>query len=308
MPFTTNLSGTAELDVSAVLEFDKQFIIASTEEGVMEQVISYKKDIGAKSIDLTKYAQLALATTPLVETDDVTSEAMADTQILITPAEYGKVVTRTKLISLQSGGKADLAAARLVGINMGRTQDKLALLAADASTNSMTPAGGAIAAIIAADVMDTSFLNKLYNKLARANVLPLQDGMYVAVMHDDQIYDLRNSAGAGSWVDINKYSKPELVLRNEVGMLCGFKILRDNNVTLTADEGAGAVDTYRAQFMGFNALGKAVSDEPHGVLSGPFDKLSRFVNVGWTGCFNYKIVDQDALWMGVTASSVGVNV
>lgn len=308
MPFTTNLSGTAELDVSAVLEFDKQFIIAAADEGIMEQLISYKKDFGAKSIDLTKYSQLALATTPLVETDDVTSESMADTQILIIPQEYGNVVTRTKLISLQSGGKADLAAARLVGINMGRTQDKLAILIAEASTNVSTVDGGAEAALDASDIMTTTYLNSLYNKLARTSVLPLSDGMFVAVMHDDVIHDLRNSAGAGSWVDINKYARPETVLKNEVGMLCGFKILRDNNITINTDVGAGAVDTYHTLCLGFNALGKGVSDDPHGVLSGPFDKLARFVNVGWTGCFNYKIVDQDALWVGTTASSVGVNV
>jgi N4-gp56 family major capsid protein len=308
MPFTTNLSGTAELDVSAVLEFDKQFIIAAADEGIMEQLVSYKKEIGAKSIDLTKYGQLALATTPLVETDDVVSEAMSDSQILITPQEYGKAVTTTKLISLQSGGKADLAAARVVGVNMGRTQDKLAILVAEASANFLTVDGGAEAALDAADIMTTTFLNQLYNKLARASVLPLVDGMFVAVMHDDVIHDLRNSAGAGSWVDINKYAKPEAVLRNEVGMLCGFKVLRDNNITISADAGAGAVDTYRTLCLAFNGLGKGVSDEPHGTLTGPFDKLGRFINVGWTGCFNYKIVDQDALWVGVTASSVGVNV
>jgi N4-gp56 family major capsid protein len=274
----------------------------------MDQFATYKASISAKSIEFPKYAQLALATTPLDEDDDVTSEAMSDSQIILTPAEYGNVVTRTSLAQLQSGDRVDLAAARLVGMNMGRTMDKLAILSLDASSNSATVDGGAESALTAGDVMTVSFLNALYNKLARASVQPLSDGMYVCVMHDDVIHDLRNSAGSGSWVDINKYARPESVLMNEVGMLCGFKIVRDNHATLTADAGDALVDTYRSYALGFNAFGKAVSQESQMVISGPYDKLSRFLNIGWKGCFQYKIVDQDALWMGITASSVGVNV
>lgn len=308
MPFTTNLSGTAQVDNSIITAFDQQFIVAAAQEQIMDQFVSYKASFQAKQIEFPKYSQLALATTPLAEVDDVTSEAMADSLISLLPVEYGNVVTKTQLASLQTGGKIDLAAARLVGMNMGRTLDKLAISALEASANAVTVDGGLESALTAADVMTVSFLNSLYNKLARASIMPLSDGMYVAVMHDDIIHDLRNSAGAGSWQDINKYAKPDSVLMNEVGMLCGFKIIRDNNITISADAGDLLVDTYKTLCFGFNALGKAVSKEPGGVISGPFDKLGRFLNVGWHGVLKYGIVDQDALWSGITASSVGTNV
>jgi N4-gp56 family major capsid protein len=308
MPFTLNLSGTSQVDDSIILAFDQQFIVAAAQEQVMDQFASYKASIGAKSIEFPKYAQLALATTPLDEVEDVTSEAMSDQQIIITPAEYGKVVTTTKLASLQTGGKADLAAARLVGLNMGRTLDKLAILALEGSSNVSTVDGGAESALTAGDVMTVSYLNKLYNKLSRSSIAPLSDGLYVAVMHSDCIHDLIDSAGTGSWQDINKYARPETVLMNEVGMVAGFKIVRNNHITISADAGDAAVDTYKTIAMGFNALGKAVSSEPKMVLSGPFDKLSRFVNIGFFACLNYGIVDQDALHVGITASSVGANV
>jgi N4-gp56 family major capsid protein len=308
MAFTTNLSGTAQVDDSIKLEFDAQFIIASGQEQVMDQFVSYKKQIGAKSIDFEKFSQLALATTPLVEVDDVVSEAMVDANILLTPAEYGNVVTTTKLANLQTGGQADLAAARLVGLNMGRTIDKLAILAGEGSANELTPTAGAESTLVAGDVMTVSFLNSLYNKLARQSVQPLSDGMYVAVMHDDIIHDLRNSSGAGSWQDIKKYTDPSEILKNEVGQIAGFKIVRDNHVSVNADAGAALVDTYHTICMGFNALGKAVSNEPGMVASGPFDKLGRFVNLGWYGALQYGIIDQDALFLGTTSSSIGVNV
>lgn len=307
MAFTTNMTGVTQLDDSIVLEFDAQFIVASEQEQVMDQFATYRQVINAKSIEFPKYSQLALATTALDEDDDITSEAMSDSQIILTPAEYGNAITTTKLANLQTGGKADLAAARLVGLNMGRSMDKLAVLALEASANELTVDGGAESALTASDVMTVSFLNQLYNKLARSSVAPLAEGMYVAVMHDDVIHDLRNSVGAGSWQDINKYAKPETVLRNEVGMVAGFRIVRDNHVTINADAGDTNVDTYHSLCMGFNALGKAESSMGQMVLSGPFDKLNRFVNIGWHWAGAYGIVDQDALYIGTTASSVGAN-
>lgn len=307
MPFTTVMSTVSDVDDSIVQEFDQQFIIASADEGVMDQFVSYQRDIDAKSIEFPKYDQLALATTPLTEDEDPASAALVDSQILFTPQEYGNVVTPTKLASLQTGGKADRAAARLTGINAGRTLDKLAIEAAEASSNELTPTGGAENTLVASDVMTVSFLNSLYNKLARESVAPLSEGMYVCVMHDDVIHDLRDSAGSGSWQDINKYARPEQVLRNEVGMVAGFRIVRDNNITINTDAGSATVDTYHSLCMGFNALGKAESSPLMQKITGPFDKLGRFLNVGWHWCGKYDIVDQDALYLGTTASSVGAN-
>ena len=67
MPFTVNLTGTAQVDDSIIKEFDQQFIVAAAEMGVMDQFASYKRMIGAESIKLPKYDQLALDTTPLNE-------------------------------------------------------------------------------------------------------------------------------------------------------------------------------------------------------------------------------------------------
>lgn len=308
MPFTVNLSGTAQVDDSIIQEFDQQFIIAAAEMGVMDQFASYRRRIGAKSISLPKYDVLGLNTTPLTETEDVDSAALSDSEILFVPQEHGKVVTRTELASLQTGGTVDVAAARLVGMHAGRLYDRLAIEALEAGTQVFLP--GSVAsegALVGTDVMDTTFLNKLYNKLSRQNILPLAGGMYVAVMHDDVIHDLRASAGAGSWQDINKYARPEEVLRNEVGMLCGFRIVRDNLITINADAGNTTVDTYHTLCMGFNALGKVESLPQTMVMAGPFDKLQRFVNIGWKGVCKYGIVDNDALVVGTTASSVGAN-
>lgn len=308
MAFTVNLSGTAQVDDSIISEFDAEFRVALAEQGAAAQFASIKKDFKAASISLPRYDQLALATTPLVETDDVTSEAMSDSAVIVTPKEYGNVVTTTKLASLQTAGMADRAAAKLVGINAGRTDNKLAVLALDASTNILFASGTDRVSTVAGDIMTGTLMGQAYNKLARKEAIGVANGDYVALMHDDIIHDIREASGAASWVDVHKYSLPETALRNEVGMYKGFRIVRDNLTTIITDGGAAAVDIYLSHFLGFNAFGKGVSQSIEMRATGPFDKLSRFVNLGWHGVFEYKIVEQDALWSAESASSVGVNV
>ena len=308
MAFTTNLSDTSAVDSSLLTAFDQSFIIAHDQANVMDQFVQYRQDIGAKAIELPKFARIAVATTPLTEADDVTSTALSDSKVTLTPAEYGAVVTTTKLANLQTGGKADLAAAQVVGLNWGQTMDKLAILALDACAggNTYVIGGTAEGSVTSGQVASSVFLNTFYNKLARASI-PMINGAYVAVMHDDVIHDLRAATDAGSWVDVTKYATPEAALVNEVGMYKGFRIVRDNQATFADQTGAGTVDLYNSYFFGFNALGKATSQPGRLVFSGPFDKLGRFVNMGWYEVSKYGIIDQDALWLGKCASSVGAN-
>lgn len=306
MPFTTNLTGTTQVDDSILTAYDAAMLIAYGQENVMDALVQKRVDIGAKSIELPKYSRLGLATTPLTETDDVTSEALVDTKITFTPVEYGNVVTKTNLASLQTGGRVDLAAAQLIGINWSQTMDKLAVLALDASTNGYVIGGTAEGSVTSGQVASRTFLNYFYNKMARANV-PTIGGMYVAVMHDDVIHDLRADTNTGGWMDVAKYAQPDTVFRNEVGMYGGFRIIRNNHATFADQSGAGTVDLYNSYFMGFNGLGKATSQPGSLRVTGPFDKLGRFVNMGWYEVTQYKIVEQDAVWVGKCASSVGAN-
>lgn len=307
MAFTINLSGSAQVDDSVVKEFDAEFRVALAEQGSAAQFATIKKDFQAESISLPKYDQLALATTPLVEDTDPDSEAMVDSKVVITPQEYGKVVTTTKLANLQTAGMADRAAARLVGINAGRTENKLALLAMDASSNVIYADGLGQATMVATDVMSATLLGQAFNKLARANALGVANGDYVMIAHDDVIHDIREQSGANSFIDAHKYSLPENLLKNEVGMYKGFRIIRDNLSTIITDGGVGGVDVYRSYAIGFNAFGVGKSLPIEMRATGPYDKLNRFINLGHYGVYNFKIVEQEALWTIESASSVGDN-
>ena len=96
-------------------------------------------------------------------------------------------------------------------------------------------------------------------------------------------------------------------MQNEIGMLGGFRIISSPLVSVNTDAGNSTVDTYHSQFYGFNAFGYAESDAPGGVISGPFDNLGRFVDVGWYGVYEFGLVDTNAHWLVTSASSIGSN-
>lgn len=305
MAYTLNMTGTAEVDDSIVKAYDRAFIIANQQDNIFTPesgLIAYQQEIGAESISLTRYATLTAKTTPLTEKDEASASQMSDTTISFTPAEYGDVITTTALANLQSGGKVNMAAGQLIGKSLALTQNELAIAALEASTNVYNIGGTAIGSLTSSDVMTANHLNTMYNKLARANV-PTIGGYYVAIMHDDVIHDLRVSSG--DWMEVSKYTQPEMVFRNEVGALRGFRIIRNNSVSSSA-AGAGSPQetVYKTSFMGYNGLGMVESQMPVMTVTGPFDNLARFVNIGWYGVFKYGIVEPDAVWVSNSASSV----
>ena len=308
--FTTNMTGTVALDENAVIAFTQAFTLENEQSQVLDaNVVSINEQINAKSFNFPRYDTLAPVTSALTELDDPASVAMADNEVVITPAEYGNVITTSKLSNLQSGGRTDVGAAALVGRNAGRSQDKIALLTLDAgSGTTITPGGTAVGSLAATDVADAAFLEDAYHQLAK-NSIPMLGDQYVMVAPDAVISDIRDdSAASGGWTDVNKYSAVERVLKNEVGMYKGFRIIRQNDCLLSADAGAGAVDVYNCHFLGFNALGKAVSNPASMTITGPYDKLNRFLNIGWYGCFGYSVVESGAAVLGRCAATRGANV
>lgn len=306
--FTTGMTSVSDVDDSIIEEWDKAFTIAYDEMGQALQYVTYKKQIGSKQISIPRYDNMSLATTPLTDKEDLDSEVLSDSDVTLTPAEYGNVVTKTLLASMQTGGIVDSAAAKLVAINMGRTENKLALLAADASTNIRRVNGRATTGeVLVGDIASGTELGILYNKLRRASVPPLAGNKFVFICHDDVAHDLREESGAGSWQDINKYTSSEPILSGEIGTYKGFKIVTDMLSLLSEDAGDSNVDVYTSYAIGFNALGWAVSKPGTLRISGPFDKLGRFLNVGWFALEQFKIIEQQALWTLQSSSSIGSN-
>lgn len=305
MPFTLNMSGTTEISDALIQLWDRTVYLSAVQEDVVTPV-AIEVPIAGKTQRFVIYTNFAAATSPLGEYDDATSTAVAESYVDVSPAEYGLTTTRTTLANLQSGGQLTMAIFEGLGRNLGLTKNALATAALEATTNALVVGGKAEADVLAGDIMSITEINKVYNKLSRTNVPTLPGGMYIAFAHDDVINDIRGATAAGSWMDTTKYTSTT-PLMNEVGAYGGFRWVRNNNANFADQTGAGTVDLYSTCFLGANALIYGVTVTPNPVISGPYDKLNRFLNIGWYGVFQYKIYDVKSVWKLKTAASVGAN-
>lgn len=305
--FVVNPTDAGVIDADEVTIYSNQLILAATPELVADQFVSVRDSGSAKIFQFAKYANLA-APSALSDGVDPDSVVLADSVSTLTPAEEGLAVTLARIADLESGLKAGLAASQLVGRNAGNTMDLRAVVALEgATTNVIYPnAATTVATMGAGDILDGVFAGRLFNKLRRSNV-PGINGAYLGLAHDDCMYDLREDTSGAGWVEVSKYADPNSVLRNEIGMYKGIRWLTSGNVTVTADGAAGSIDSYEVQVVGFNALGFAASHPVQLMITGPFDKLRRFLNFGWYGVFKYGMIDEANAVTGNCVSSIGAN-
>lgn len=308
MAFRSDLTSTSQVDHSLVSLYSSAFFLASQPNRVAESCVSMTQSIpGAKIVYFTKYASLSTSTSALTETNDVTAQQMSDSQITFTIAEHGEAIALTEFAEAVSGGKVDLAAAQLLGNNAGDTMDKLAIAALDASGSTVIypNAVSAVTGLSTADVLDKTFANRLYNKLSRTNT-PKMGGFYIGLIHPDCAFDLIDSVGTGSWVDVSKYANPASVLQNEIGTFAGIRWIQDGNATISSDAN-GTIDAYTINVVGFNALGKAEHGPLQAVMTPATDPLQRFPYLGWKWRGVYDTIDSSNQIIGKCASSVGSN-
>lgn len=305
MAFKVNMSTTTQLDKHLIQLYDELFIISAenTLAKGIPTLATIKRSGQVKSWDFTIYSKLTVQTSALTEDSEPDREQMSDSNVVITPAEYGNVVMPTKLADLQSGGQATRAAIRLAGINMKESIEKKMILVGEAGTNEIIVNQASEGSLTASDVLTANYVKMAYNKLQRAGI----PSPYYAIAHPDVIYDLISETGEGSWLDTLRYTDSIPILNNEIGMFGGFRWISHPLVTVNTDAGAAGVDTYHTQFFGYNAFGYAESETPHGVVTGPFDNLGRFVDIGWYGVYEFGLVDTNAHWIVTSASSIGAN-
>jgi len=260
----------AVLDDSLITLIDQEVIVSGAGINKIDAFVETKVQIGAKSIDFTIYSKLSKAITPLIDGADVDSVVMADASVTLTPKEFGRVVTPTKLANLQTGGKADRAGAKLIGINMEETTNQLGINALEGGSNS-TAAG-------TAGVLATGDLRSVYTSLSNKRIQKI-NGYYVAFMNPSQIADIKDA-----YISIAQNTNMDLATNGVVGTLEGFVIVEDADIT------PGKVSCF-----GMGALGKAVSMNTGATVTGPFDKLGRMLNLGWLGTLEYGIIDDNAI-------------
>lgn len=210
---------------------------------------------GYNTTSWAKFDQVAASavTTGTTSDDGVTpSDTDFDaTVVTATPIQYRIVVSLADLVvELNVIGFLE-GAARAVGDAMARKIDAVIQTTIMAGTYvyyaSSTQSRVSLAAT---DVLTAGLLNKACAKLESFDA-PKINGMYVAVIHPYQLYDLRNSTSAGGWLDTAKYANPEQIYKGEIGALFGVRVVVSSHVQTFSS----SATVYPALVIGKGAYG-----------------------------------------------------
>lgn len=297
--------------------YDKYAYLALRPELYFDRMADVKptnQSMKGSSVKFTKYTDLSVATTALVESVDVDAVAISDGQVTVTPVEYGNAVVTTAKLRQSSFLDIDRDAANIVGFNAGISLDTIARTPLIAGTNVLY--GGSATArntVIPSSTLTAALVRKALARLSAANVQRWQDGYYRAVIHPDVSYDLRSETGAAAWRDPHTYSEPGNIWTGAIGAFEGFEFLESPRASVLADAGSSTTltDVYITLFMGRQALAKVYGDEtgplPKVVRGAVTDKLMRFHPIGWYWFGGYGRFREEALYRIETSSSIGTN-
>lgn len=251
-----------------------------------------------------------------------TGKKLGQVAITVTLAQYGDYVTVSDLLDLHAIDDVVLGATEELGAAAGETNDLLVrnvllggtqIIFADAyssGTYSSTPTTEAeLQTALATKVcnLTPTMINKAVTQLKKsAKGLKYSGQYYVAVIHPDVAYDLRQDA---AWLDAHKYAAPEEIFNGEIGRMHGVRFVESNNAPVIKTNGQSYA-TFKTIFLAKDAY--AVIDAEGGgmrtiiksakEIGGP---LEQFSTVGCKFEMAAKILYQERMvtvWSGSSYS------
>lgn len=317
-------TGTANLSVDQTA-FEKLAYFALRDEMYFDQFADVQATNATNpgaTVTFTIFQDMAAATTPLGEAEDVTPVALSDSQVSVTLNEYGNATVTTAKLRATSFLPVDPVAANAVGYNAGLSIDTIARNAAQAGSNVIYATGGTTdpssrTTINSDDVLAANDVRRVVAQLRKANV-PTINGSYVGMIHPDVSYDFRSATDAAAWRTPANYVNPQGIYTGEIGMFEGVRFVEAPRAPLFANASdnsgsAGTIDVYGTLIMGRQALAKGISlggeygAQPGIVYGTVTDILKRFRPVGWKHFVGYGVFRQEALRRIESASSIGTN-
>lgn len=254
---------------------------------------------GYNTTSWAKFDQIAASsvTTGTTSTDGVTPSdtAFNATVVTTTPTQYRVVVSLSDLVvELNVIGFLE-GAAKAVGDAMARKIDAVIQTTVMAGTNVYYASSTQTrVSLTATDVLTAGLLNKACAKLESLNA-PKIDGMYVAVIHPYQLYDLRNATAAGSWLDTAKYANPDKIFKGEIGALFGVRVVVSSNVQTFSS----STTVYPALVIGKGAYGvgtfQSMRTTYTPAVPSDSDPLAQRRKVGAKVAFGTAILQEDAM-------------
>lgn len=259
--------------------------------------------------DFFPHSEIVAGATPLAEESDVTpTQLPAVRQVVLTPNEYGRAVSRTLKLANRGLIPIDPVIGKAVATAGVDTVDYLVQSEMRAGTQ-VAYAGAATSTATVADGMDlvAEDIRTAVTALRSQSVATKDGQFYVGVFHPDVVHDLRKEAGSGGWRVPNEYgTNQSKIWTGEFGEFEGVRFIQTPTVLRDADldDGNLGARVYRSFILGAEALAKAEIVPLQSVVSPVVDKLKRFAGLGWYADLDFAIYRDEALYRLESHASV----
>ncbi len=214
--------------------YDKTLLTLAGANLVHEQ-FGQKRPIpknGGKTIECRKFSKLPKATAALTEGVTPAGNKLSVSAVTCTAEQYGDYIEQTDMLELTAVDNTIVEATKELASQAGLTLDTVVRNELIGGTNVMYApkvSGGSETEVTSrADITADCRLRvkDVFRAAAELKAVnaPKIGGSYVAVIHPYVAYDLMQDAGE-QWIGIQKYAKPENVLRGELGTLGGVRFV-----------------------------------------------------------------------------------
>lgn len=186
---------------------------------------------GSDAIKFAAVPDLSVATTPLTEGTPPDAVALSVETVTVDALQYGNVVRITDLARIKSPFELVSTARERLARNAAQTIDQLVRdEVATGGTVYFAELGTSLRANLDADdTLTAAKLKKLHARMFYGNVPFFDDSSYLFIATPGQAYDLKMDTAVGGFIDAAKYTDPRPILKNEIGMIGGFRVIEAQN-------------------------------------------------------------------------------
>ena len=185
-----------------------------------------------------RFGNISGSTSTLAETTTTAGQVqLTATTTTVTVAPYGQFITISNF-AVDTMHTSDLveAATDVLADSASDTVDILVRnnLISNATKFFGNATATTSATITTSDVLAPAGLRLMYRNFVKNKVRPFRDGKkYIYIASPMQTYDLKGDDTVGGFLQTHQYSNPEAIMDNEIGALCGFRIVETPQVLST---------------------------------------------------------------------------
>lgn len=204
---------------------------------------------GSDAMKFASMPDLATATTPLTEGTPPSAVQLSMDAVTVDTRQYGNLVHVTDLLKIKSPFEIATEAREKLSRNAAETTDELvrdeiALAGtpyfAESGTTSRTN-------LDSDDLLTAAKLKKLSQRLFHGKVQPFDGESYLLIVSAGQAHDLLTDTATGGFIDTVKYTDPSGILKNEIGKIGGFRVIKAQNAPTVSN---GSITVHMAFALG----------------------------------------------------------